>query len=303
MEDKIVDVHVHPFALVTQEHMLTELDKAGVSTAVLLALDVDPNDLDRPEIKKMVSNRLLDMYFWDARRVVEGLKDFLEVARTENVRVANFIQSAPNRFVGFGSINLSRNEAYVEEKIKEIDKLNLRGVKLIPTLQFFNPVKADKKMQMLFEYCERKGRIITYHTGCDPYIWEEPHFSQDANPQYLKSIIQDFRRVPVILAHMGCYSSRSPGIWFDEALELGKGHENVWFDIAAVPYVVTREKFVDKIRRSVGLDRVLFGSDYPAVNGVSIESMIAEVKSSDHLSTEEKENILGLNAMRLLGLQ
>ena len=303
MEDKIVDVHVHPFTLITQEHMLTELDKAGVAFAVLLALDVDPNDLDRPEIKKMVSNRLLDMYFWDARRVVEGLKDFLEVARTENVRVANFIQSHPSRFVGFGSINLSRNEAYVEEKIKEIDKLHLRGVKLIPTLQFFNPVKADKKMQMLFEYCERKGKIITYHTGCDPYIWEEPHFSQDANPQYLKSIVQDFRRVPVILAHMGCYSSRSPGIWFDEALELGKGHENVWFDIAAVPYVVTREKFVDKIRRSVGLDRVLFGSDYPAVNGVSIESMIAEVKSSDHLSTEEKENILGLNAMRLLGLQ
>jgi len=303
MEDKIVDVHVHPFTLITSEHLLTELDKAEVASAVLLALDVDPNDLDRPEIKKMVSNRLLDMYFWDARRVVEGLKDFLEVARTENEQVANFIQSHPSRFVGFGSINLSRNEAYVKEKIKEIDKLNLKGVKLIPTLQFFNPVKADKKMRMLFEYCERKEKIITYHTGCDPYVWEEPHFSQDANPQYLKSIVQDFRRVPVILAHMGCYSSRSPGIWFDEALELGKENENVWFDIAAVPYVVTREKFVDRIRKTVGLDRILFGSDYPAVNGVSIESMIAEVRSSDYLSREEKENILGLNAMRLLGQQ
>lgn len=303
VEDKIVDVHVHPFTLITQEHMLTELDKAGVAIAVLLALDVDPNDLYRPEIKKMVSNRLLDMYFWDATKVVEGLKDFLEVARTENEQVADFMQSHPNRLVGFGSINLSRNEAYVKEKIKEIDKLNLKGIKLIPTLQFFNPVKADKKMRMLFEYCERKGKIITYHTGCDPYIWEEPHFSQDANPQYLKLIVQDFRRVPVILAHMGCYSSKSPGIWFDEALELGKENENVWFDIAAVPYVVTREKFVARIRKTVGFDRVLFGSDYPAVNGVSIESMIAEVKSSDHLSKEEKENILGLNAMRLLGQQ
>ncbi len=302
MEDKIVDVHVHPFTPITREHMLTELDKAGVSVAVLLALDVDPNDLDRPGIKKTVTSRLLDMYLWDAKRVVEDLKVFLEVARTENERVADFVQSDPERFVGFGSINLSRNEAYVKEKMKEIDKLNLRGVKLIPTLQFFNPDMADKKMRMLFEHCERKGRIITCHTGCDPYIWEEPHFSQDANPQYLKSIVQDFRRVPVILAHMGCYSSRLPGIWFDEALELGKENENVWFDIAAVPYVVTREKFVDRIRKIVGLDRVLFGSDYPAVNGVSIESMIAEVRSSDHLSREEKKNILGFNAIRLLGL-
>ncbi len=303
VEDKIVDVHVHPFTLITPEHLLTELDKAGVAIAVLLALDVDPRDLDRPEIKKMVSNRLLDMYFWDAKRVVEGLKDFLEVARTENEQVADFIQSHPTRFVGFGSINLSRNETYVKEKIKEIDRLNLKGIKLIPTLQFFNPVKADKNMRMLFEYCERKEKIITYHTGCDPYVWEEPHFAQDANPQYLKSIVQDFRGVPVILAHMGCYSSRSPGIWFEEALELGKENQNVWFDIAAVPYVVTREKFVDRIRKTVGLDRVLFGSDYPAVNGVSIESMIAEVRSSDYLSREEKENILGLNAMRLLGQQ
>ncbi len=303
VEAKIVDVHVHPFTLITHEHMLTELDKAGVAIAVLLALDVDPRDLDRPEIKKIVSNRLLDMYFWDAKRVVEGLKDFLEVARTENEQVADFIQSHPTRFVGFGSINLSRNETYVKEKIKEIDRLNLKGIKLIPTLQFFNPVKADKNMRMLFEYCERKEKIITYHTGCDPYVWEEPHFAQDANPQYLKSIVQDFRGVPVILAHMGCYSSRSPGIWFEEALELGKENQNVWFDIAAVPYVVTREKFVDRIRKTVGLDRVLFGSDYPAVNGVSIESMIAEVRSSDYLSREEKENILGLNAMRLLGQQ
>jgi predicted TIM-barrel fold metal-dependent hydrolase len=31
--------------------------------------------------------------------------------------------------------------------------------------------------------------------------------------------------------------------------------------------------------------------------------MIAEVKNSDYLRREEKENILGLNAMRLLDLR
>lgn len=302
MVGRIIDVHVHPLSLITEEHLLRELDESEVDMCVLLALDVDSDDLNRPEIKKMVSDRLLDMYFWSPKKVVEELKSFLDAARIDNELVANLVKKHPNRFVGLGSINLSRNQDYVEEKIKEIDRLDLKGVKLIPTLQFFNPVKANKNMQIVFEYCERKEKIITYHTGCDPYVWEEPHFSQDANPEYLKSIIQNFEKVQVILAHTGCYSSRSPGIWFDEALELGKENENVWFDIAAVPYVVTREKFVDRIRRTVGLDRVLFGSDYPAVNGVSIESMIVEVRSSDHLSREEKENILGFNAMRLLSL-
>jgi len=305
LTDKIVDVHVHPFKLITDNHLLTEMDKAGVDTAVLLALDVDANDLDRPNIKEMIHNRLLDMYFFDAKKVMEELKVFLEIARTDNDQVADFVKRHPDRFVGFGSINLSKSQTYVEEKIREIDRLSLKGIKLIPTLQFFNPVTVKKNMEKLFEYCEKKGKIVTCHTGCDPFVWEEPHFSQDANPMYLESFIQDFEKVKVIVAHMGCYSAKVPGVWMDEALELGKENENVWFDIAAVPYVVTYRKLVDKVRKTVGFDQVLFGSDYPAVGGgeVSIESMVAEVKGSNCLTEEEKAKALGLNAKKLFGLQ
>lgn len=304
MAEKIVDVHLHPFELITDDHLLTEMDKAGVDVSVLLALDVDPYGLDRPNIKETIRNRLLDMYFFDAKKVMEELKVLLEIARTDNERVAGFVKRHPDRFVGFGSINLSKSQGYVEEKIKEIDRLNLKGIKLIPTLQFFNPVKVKKNMEKLFEYCEKKGKIVTCHTGCDPYIWEEPHFSQDANPKYLKSFVQDFEKVKVIVAHMGSYSAKVPGVWMDEALELGKENENVWFDIAAVPYVVTYKKLVDKVKTTVGLDRVLFGSDYPSVGGggVSIESMVAEVKGSNYLTEEEKAKVLGLNAVGLLGL-
>jgi len=304
MAEKVADVHLHPFTLITDDHLLMEMDKAGVDVAVLLALDVDPTDLDRPNIIEMIRNRLLDMYFFDVKKVIEELKIFLELARIDNEQVAGFVKRHPDRFVGFGSIDLSKSQAYVEEKIREIDRLNLKGIKLIPTLQFFNPVTVKKNMEKLFEYCEKKEKIITYHTGCDPYIWEQPHFSQDANPKYLKPIVQDFEKVKVIVAHMGCYSAKVPGVWMDEALELGKENENVWFDIAAVPYVVTYRKLVDKVRRTVGFGQVLFGSDYPSVGGgvVSIESMIAEIKDSKHITEEEKEKILYLNAVKLLGL-
>jgi len=302
MLERIIDVHIHPFALVTEDQLLEEMDKARVDLGVLLALDVDPLDLDRSDVKDMVFNRLLDLYSYDAKRVMEELKVFLEMARTRDEEVADLVKKHPERFVGFGSIDLSKDDAYVEEKIKTIDRLDLKGIKLIPTLQFFNPEKVRKKMRKVFEYCEKNEKIILCHCGCDPYIWEEPHVSQDANPKYLQSVVQDFEKVRVIVAHMGCYSARMPGIWMDEALELGKKSENVWFDIAAVPYVVTREKFVEKIRKSVGLDRVLFGSDYPAVGGVSIESMVAEVKDSPCLTEEEKAKVLGLNAVKLLGL-
>jgi len=303
MSQRIIDVHIHPFALLTEDHLLTELNNAGVEVGVLLALDVDPKDLDRPQTKEMVSNRLLEMYFWDAKEVMAELKTFLEMVKTENEEVASLVKRHPDRFIGFGSIDLSKSQAYVEEKIKEIDRLNLKGIKLIPTLQFFNPVEAREKMEKVFKFCEKKGKIVTYHAGCDPYVWEEPHFSQDANPKYLKPILEDFEGVKVIVAHMGCYSAKVPAIWMDEALELGKKHENVWFDIAAVTYLVTRENFVQKIRETVGMDRVLFGSDYPAVQGVSIKMMIDDVKESRYLTETEKEKILGLNAIELLDLR
>jgi len=305
MAKKVIDVHAHPFTLITDDQLLTEMDKAEVDIAVLLALDVDPNDLDRPNIREMIRNRLLDMYFFDVKKVMEELKVLLELARTENEQIAEFVKRHPDRFVGFGSIDLSKSQTYVEEKIREIDRLNLKGVKLIPTLQFFNPVTVKKNVEKVFEYCEKKRKIVTCHTGCDPYVWEEPHFSQDANPKYLKSFVQDFEKVKVVVAHMGCYSAKVPGVWMDEALELGKKNENVWFDIAAVPYVVTFRKLADKVRKTVGFDKILFGSDYPAVGGgeVSIESMIAEVKNSNYLTEEEKAKVLGINAMKLLDLQ
>jgi len=303
MSQRIIDFHIHPFALLTEDHLLTELNNAEVEVGVLLALDVDPKNLDRLQTKKMVSNRLLEMYFWDAKEVMEELKTFLEMVKTEDKEVASLVKRHPDRFVGFGSVDLSKSQAYVEEKIKEIDRLDLKGIKLIPTLQFFNPVEAREKMDKVFEFCERKGKIVTYHTGCDPYVWEEPHFSQDANPKHLKPILEDFECVRVIVTHMGCYSAKVPAIWMDEALELGKNHENVWFDIAAVTYVVTRENFVQKIRETVGMDRVLFGSDYPAVQGVSIKMMVDDVKESRYLTETEKEKILGLNAIELLGLR
>ena len=305
MEEKVVDAHLHPFAFLEDVHLLTEMDEAGVDIAVLLAIDVDPDDLDRSNIKEIIQSRLFEMYFFDVKKVVEELKYLLEVARTSNEQVADLVKMHPTRFIGFGSINLSKSQTYVEKKIGEIDLLRLKGVKLMPTLQFFNPISVKKNMETLFEYCEKKGKIVMCHTGCDPYVWEEPHFSQDANPKHLKSVIQDFEKVKIIVAHMGCYSAKVPGVWLDEALELGKENENVWFDIAAVPYVVTYREFVDKVRRTVGFDRVLFGSDYPAIGGgeVSIRSMVAEVKGSNFLTDEEKERILRLNAMRLFDLE
>ena len=102
--------------------------------------------------------------------------------------------------------------------------------------------------------------------------------------------------VPFVLAHFGAYSGTRPGIWFDEALELGARHRNVWYDLSAVPYVVTERRMIERARATVGTDRILFGSDYLDYMGFTLEA----VRGTPYLTPEEKRGILGGNARRLL---
>jgi len=303
MTERVIDAHVHPlFSQISERQLIKEMDRAGVDVCVLLAMDVDENILEVKDFKNRILQKCLSLYMLDSLRMLEGVRQILRVVKTTNQAVAHTVRRHPKRFVGFGSVNPSKTSSYVEEKLREIERLNLRGVKLIPTLQFFNPERAQKNLARIFEFCEKKHKIVMCHTGCDPSIWEYPEFSEGANPKYLKNLVQKFRKVPVILAHMGCYSARFPGIWLDEALQLGMTQDNVWFDISAVSYVATKREFAERIRKSVGWNRVLFGSDYPVVRGEDMTSSLRDVLGSRFLTEDEKTGILGLNAAKLLGI-
>lgn len=148
--------------------------------------------------------------------------------------------------------------------------------------------------------CEKYRKLILIHTGCDPGPWEDPRLSNNARPSRFKQIISDFSDVYIVLAHAGSYSIKFPGIWFEEALEICRKNDNVWIDIAAVSYLVTQRKFLRKIREKLGVDRVLFGSDYPVIAGKTIKDSINDVVSSKEVSSEEAEKILHLNALEIL---
>lgn len=287
-------------AQISKRQLLKELDRAGVDVCILLAVDVDEDVLEQRDVKNKILQRCLDLYIWDCQRMLDGVRHILRSVKTTNRTVARLVRENPRRFVGFGSVNPSKSSSYVDEKLKEIERLNLRGIKLIPTLQFFSPEGARKNLTRIFEFCEKNQKVVLYHAGCDPLLWEHPGFSEDANPKHLRNLVRKFRKVPVILAHMGCYSARYPGIWLDEALQLGMAQRNVWFDISAVTYVATRREFVEKVRKSVGWNRVLFGSDYPVVQGADITSTVGEILDSPFLTEKEKMKVLGLNAASLL---
>jgi len=62
---------------------------------------------------------------------------------------------------------------------------------------------------------------------------------------------------------------------------------------------------VEDVREAMGFDRVLFATDYPVplTWGRSVATVVQEVRENPYLREEEKRQVLGENAARLLGIE
>jgi predicted TIM-barrel fold metal-dependent hydrolase len=301
MNELIVDTHVHP--KMGADALLAEMDQAGVTHAVLLAVDTDPADIQQPDLRRQTRFRFFKTP--EAHRImwseVEAIMVQKLTPKVTNAVVAEMVTAHPDRFIGLGSVNLSKDAGYVETKLAEVERLGLRGIKLLPFAQFFDPAESEN-FRRVCAWCEETGRVILIHTGCGAPPWDARSLSEDAYPERLRPVLETCR-APIILAHLGSYSKDEPGIWFEEALKLGADYPNVWGDLAAVAWLVEREWRVERIRETMGFRRILFASDYPAVaNQVSIRYMIDLICENPYLSAAEKTDILGGNAARLFGI-
>jgi len=182
-----------------------------------------------------------------------------------------------DRFIVFGSVHPDFEDVAYE--IQRIKNHGLRGFKFHPDFQQFN-IDDDKALYMYEQIGE--DYPIVLHVGD-----KKLDFS---NPERLSRVLEKFPTHKFVAAHMGGYS-----MWEKEAKFLtGK---NVWFDTSSTMHGVTPEKMLDMIR-SHGADKVLFGTDYPAVS-LAAEAQRIEVLD---LTEEEKDMIFYKNAEKLLEL-
>jgi predicted TIM-barrel fold metal-dependent hydrolase len=317
-EVEIIDMHMHPPRVprINREEIVHQLvntlNKAGVDIAVLLAIDTSVEDLDL-YLKGNLNVEEAEKYFWYFWREIaikspyaEGYlrdlgKQILEVVKTPEEEVKLFIERYPAKFIGFGSINPNRDGAYVFEKLEDIKRVGFRGIKLLPTLQFFNP--SDSKLDFIYEFAARNDLAILMHMGCNFGPFELPSLTVTARPKYLKRIAEEFPDLKLILAHLGGYTPYLPGKYLDEAIELVNASDNIYLDTSAV-YI---EELIKKAVVEMGAEKILFGSDYPAITNfcdryTGLMNCVRWLASLD-ISIEAKEKIFGKNAKRILGLK
>lgn len=301
----IVDFHIHPKT--PDLKFFSDMREAGVTHGVILATDTDPEDVERPEIRERLQ-RAFSQSHASGRIGFESLlrhikKSLYSPTHVTNQDVADWVKDYPDMLIGFGSVDLCKDQAYVRRTLDEIDRLKLRGLKFLPHSQFFNPAE-NAHMAMVFEYCRQTGSIILSHSGCGPGPFEIIELSQNSHPALWEPWLKKYPDVPVVLAHAGAYSTEVPGIWLFDAFQLGKAYSNVYIDLAAVDWLLDREMVIQEIRKTIGFDRVLFATDYPLPlsGGVSWAYIVKRIQTNTNLTPKEKHKLLGKNAARLLRL-
>ncbi len=181
------------------------------------------------------------------------------------------------KFIVFGSVHPDYEDA--ENEIDRIKNAGLKGFKFHPDFQRFDI--DDPKALRLYEKIGSEYPIVL-HTG-DKVL----KFSA---PEKLARVLEKFPEHKFIAAHMGGYS-----VWDTEAKYLiGK---NVLFDTSSTMYAVTPEQMADMIHKH-GADKVLFGTDYPALSTIDEANRVLALDLTD----SEKEMIMHGNAEKLLGI-
>ena len=162
-----------------------------------------------------------------------------------------------------------------------------RGVKLHQGLQEF--FMNDKRMKPLIEHCIELNLPILAHSGA--LRGEHQYVEPNSYAETLKA----FPKLTLVLAHLG------GGSW-KQTTTLAKAFPNVYFDCcgiiewAGAPDAPTNQQLAQMIK-DVGPQRVMMGSDFPWYD---IKRSVDQVMALPLLSRQEKENILGANAERIL---
>lgn len=191
-----------------------------------------------------------------------------------NAFVMNAWRQYPQRIVPFAAMHpaLPDPRATAEAVIAG----GFKGVKLHPEIQGFN-IDAPEVLDMIAPF---EGRLpLLVHAG--------DYRMDNSSPDRLKRVLRAFPKLTLICAHLGGWT-----VWRRAARELAG--ENLYVDTSSALFALRPDEAV-RIIRDYGVERVLYGTDYP------MWSPVGELRRFDalDLTDGERADILWNNHLAL----
>lgn len=274
----IIDFHTHTFPEKVAAAAIPKMQAAShakaftAGTAEALRASMAKAGIDRSVVLPVATNPLK----------VSSIND-LSIAQTER-----------DGLIYFGCIHPEQPDW--KEELCRIAKAGLKGIKIHP--QYQGADMDDIRYLRIFEQAASLGLWVVTHAGDDIGF---PGLVR-VSPEMVKNAIGQVGDFPLILAHMGGWKN------WDRVEQLAetKVYLDTSFSLGAITPIddhytpdelqmLSVERFC-AIVRAFGAERILFGTDSPwGDQGETLEAIRALP-----LTAQQKEQILGQNALRVL---
>jgi uncharacterized protein len=208
-----------------------------------------------------------------------------------NYEIKSIVDLAPEKFIGFASIDPFREDA-LEELEKAFKEYNLKGLKLhLGRLKIY---PMNERLKSIYELCIRYNKPIIFHSG---FSWEPNSISKYTHPLEFEEVAINYPRLRICLAHFGWP-------WVKETSMLMLKYPNVYADTGILYFDSAREFYNQVFTKDIPITwierslrhQIMFGSNNPRFEQIRMVEALKELG----LSKNSLELIMGENAIRFI---
>ena len=300
----IVDMHRHLWSLFERYPRVTELAARAArpnpeAKAEKLPLVPDWQKTGEDLIAEMDGAAIDKSVIFMADYALR-LGDGIFTAEGENLIHVELMRKYPDRIIAYFGIDPRRPGA-AESFERAVKEKGVKGLKMHPTVGYF---PHDRVAYPLYEICTAHCVPVTFHCGPMP----SPLYSRYTQPLHFDEVAADFPDLTIVLAHSG------QDLW-PEALNVARMKPNIYLELSMwqTKFKYTGEFLyaIDRMRDTIGIERIIWGSDFPGVRAVmSMKEWVDIFRRLPSLGEEhgyrfddkDVDALLGGNAARILKL-
>jgi predicted TIM-barrel fold metal-dependent hydrolase len=213
-----------------------------------------------------------------------------ETFKMHNDHIMAMVQKYPHRFTGLGCFDPSAGHA-----VAETERCLDGGLAGIGELAFYQAGIGESALEQLapiMKMCADRDLPVLIHTN-EP-VGHVYHGKTPITLAQIYRLIKRFSETKIVLAHWG------GGLFFYSLMkrDVKETLTNVFFDTAASPYLYDPEIYQFAVRL-LGVDKILFGSDYPLLPPARYFGEMRETG----LTKPQIDKICGGNAEKLFKLR
>jgi uncharacterized protein len=217
-------------------------------------------------------------------------------ARVVNDNTAALVAAHPDKLIGFLAVHPDAPDA-LEEIERATGDLGLRGIKLGPNYQNFDPL--GEAAVRVYRRAQERGLPILFHQGTSPVQFADLDY---AHPRHIDRVAMAFPNLRMILAHMG-----HP--WQIDCFVVIRKHPHVYADVSAQFYRPWSQYQALRLATEWNvLDKLLLGSDYPVatpretIDGLLSVNSVVEGTALPRVPEDALHAIVNRDSLALLGL-